>query len=182
MSRIGKQQIIIPDGVDVKIDNSVVIVKGPKGELKQNIHPKVNIDIKDNIIAVNVKDEINKEQRSLWGLFASLIINMIKGVTEGFSKQLEITGVGYKAAVAGEKLTLNCGFSHPVEMQIPQGLEVGVEGNVITVGGIDKQSVGAFAAEIRSTKKTEPYKGKGIKYVGEHIIRKVGKAAAAKGE
>lgn len=180
MSRIGKQLINIPSGVDVKVDNSVILVKGPKGELKQTLHDKVTVEIKDNIITVKVKNENNKQERSLWGLFASLIINMITGVTEGFSKELEISGVGFKAAATGKKLTLNVGFSHPVDFAVAEGIDVKVEGNKITVSGIDKQIVGEVAAQIRKVKKPEPYKGKGIKYIDEQVRRKAGKAAASK--
>ena len=177
MSRVGKQLIEISDGVDVKIDGNLIVVKGPKGELTQELHPNVSVDIKDKIVSVKVKDENNKAQRSLWGLFASLIVNMIEGVKNGFSKKLEINGVGFKAAMAGKKLTLNVGFSHPVEFDVPDGIEIKVDGNIIDISGIDKQQVGEVAAQIRKVKKPEPYKGKGIKYIDEHIRRKAGKAA-----
>ena len=178
MSRIGKQLITIPAGVEIKLDDNKVVVKGPKGQLTQVIHPVVSLDIKDNTVSVSVKDSSDKSQRALWGLFGSLTDNMITGVTKGFSKQLEINGVGMKAAAAGKKLVLNVGFSHPVDYNIPEGIAITVEGNVITVSGIDKQLVGETAAQIRKIKKVEPYKGKGIKYVGEQVIRKAGKAAA----
>lgn len=177
MSRIGKQPINVPAGVFAKIEDGVITVKGPKGDLKQAIHPDVAIELNDNIITIKVKDETEKQQKSLWGLFGSLVSNMILGVTEGFSKKLEITGVGFKAMAAGKKLTLNVGFSHPVEFAVPEGIEVKTEGNSITVTGADKQVVGEVAAQIRKIKKPEPYKGKGIKYAGEVIRRKSGKTA-----
>ncbi|MFA6410539.1 MAG: 50S ribosomal protein L6 [Candidatus Buchananbacteria bacterium] len=178
MSRIGKQSINIPSGVDVKIENQVITVKGPKGELKQILHPDVLVEKKDNEIVVAVKNPEEKKQNSLWGLFQRLISNMITGTTVGFSRQLEINGVGYKAAVAGNALNLSLGYSHPINYPIPKGIEMKVEKNLITITGIDKQAVGQIAAEIRLLRKPEPYKGKGIKYVEETIIRKVGKAAA----
>ena len=180
MSRIGKKEINILDGVDVKVADGFVIVKGPKGELTQKLHEFVTVEINDKIVTVKVENEANKFQKSLWGLFASLIINMIAGVTEGFSKQLEINGVGYKAAIAGKKLTLNVGYSHSVEYDVPEGIDIKVEGNVITISGIDKQLVGETSAQIRKVRKPEPYKGKGIKYMDEQIRRKAGKAAAGK--
>jgi len=178
MSRIGKQPITIPAGVTVTIDGLLLHAKGPKGELSQKIHPQVSVTQQDGVLTVTVKDEDDKSQRALWGLFGSLVNNIILGVTEGFSKQLDITGVGFKAAIAGGNLVLNVGFSHQVNFPVPQGIEIKVEGNVITVTGIDKQLVGETAAQIRKIKKVEPYKGKGIKYVGEVVRRKAGKAAA----
>jgi len=178
MSRIGKQPIVIPSGVTVANVDHVLTVKGPKGELKQAIHQQVNCVIAEDVITVSVKDETNSRQRALWGLFGSLIRNMITGVTTGYEKKLDISGVGFKAAVNGSTLVLNVGFSHPVNFTIPKGLVVAVEGNIISVSGIDKQLVGEIAAQIRKVKKVEPYKGKGIKYVGELVRRKAGKAAA----
>jgi large subunit ribosomal protein L6 len=180
MSRVGKQLIEIPSGVEVKITDDLIMVKGPKGELSEKIHPQVTIAVADGAVTVKVDDETNKFSRSLWGLFASLTKNMIIGVTEGYSKQLEINGVGFKATVAGKKLTLNVGFSHPVEFDIPDGIEIKVDGNNIDISGIDKQLVGEVAAQIRKVKKPEPYKGKGIRYSDEQVRRKAGKAAAAK--
>jgi len=178
MSRIGKQLITIPAGVEFNLEDGIASIKGPKGQLTQKLHPQVKLEKKDNILSVAVMDESDKSQRALWGLFASLVKNMIIGVTEGFSVKLEINGVGMKAAVSGKNLVLNVGYSHPVEYVIPAGTAIAVEGNVITVSGIDKQVVGEVAAQIRRIKKVEPYKGKGIKYVGEKVIRKAGKAAA----
>lgn len=178
MSRIGKQLIVIPAGVDFKVEEGIVTVKGPKGQLIQKLHPQVRVEKNDNNVSIKVLDETDKSQRALWGLFGSLIKNMITGVTEGFTTKLEINGVGMKAAATGNKLVLNVGFSHPVEYLIPSGTAVAVEGNVIVVTGIDKQLVGETAAQIRKIKKVEPYKGKGIKYVGEKYIKKAGKAAS----
>lgn len=178
MSRIGKQPITIPAGVTVEKADSTLTVKGPKGELKQALHPHVNCDIVDNTITITIKDETNSRQRALWGLFGSLIRNMIIGVTTGYSKQLDISGVGFKAGISGANLVLNVGFSHPVNFPIPKSSSITVDGNVITISGIDKQAVGEIAAQIRKVKKVEPYKGKGIKYVGEIVRRKAGKAAA----
>ena len=178
MSRIGKNPITIPAGVEVKIGDGLIMVKGPKGSLEQKVHPLVSMEIKDNAVVIRVKDEIDRSQRALWGLFGSLVKNMIFGVTTGFTKQLEINGVGMKYAVSGQKVILNVGFSHPVEYAIPSGITVTVEGNILTVAGIDKQLVGETAAQLRKIKKVEPYKGKGIKYVGEQYIKKAGKAAS----
>ena len=178
MSRIGKQIIAIPDGVQVTISESEIIVKGPKGSLTQSIHPNVSVKKEDNNITVHVAKEDDKNQRALWGLFASVIKNMVIGVTQGFEKKLEVNGVGYKVALSGSKLTLNVGFSHPVDFALPEGITGNVEGNVVTITGIDKQLVGQVAADIRKIRKPEPYKGKGIKYMEETILRKVGKAAS----
>lgn len=177
MSRIGKQKIEIPSGVEVIIKDDNVFVKGPKGELSRKIHPKVEIKIEDNIVVVDVKNKENKEERSLWGTFASHVKNMIVGVTEGFSKSLEINGVGYKVTKQGTDLKVEVGYSHPVIFKMPEGLESTVEKNLIKIEGIDKELVGQTTSEIRSIRKPEPYKGKGIKYVDEIIRRKAGKAA-----
>ncbi len=179
MSRIGKQVINIPADVEVKIDGSFIVVKGPKGQLKQELHPKISVMAENNEVRVKVANEQEKSQRALWGLFGSLIKNMIIGVTQGYNKQLAISGVGFTSAVSGKKLILKVGFSHPVEYQIPEGIEIKSENNIITISGIDKQLVGEAAAQIRQIKKPEPYKGKGIKYIEEKIRRKAGKAAAA---
>lgn len=178
MSRIGKKEITIPKGVDVKISDNVVIVKGPKGELRQKFPREVIIDIAGEVVKVRVLNPENKEHRSLWGLFQRLVLNMIIGVTEGYEKKLEMVGVGFKGISSEKKLTLNVGFSHPVVFEAPEGIEVSIDKNLmITVKGADKQLVGETAARIRKIKKPEPYKGKGIKYVGEVIRRKAGKAA-----
>jgi large subunit ribosomal protein L6 len=182
MSRVGKQLIEMPQGVEAKVEDNTLVVKGPKGELKQELHPLVKFEIKDNILTTKVENEKNKSQRALWGLFASLAKNMVIGVTEGFTKKLEINGVGYKAAVSGKKLILNVGYSHPVEYDIIDGVDITVEGNVVTISGIDKQLIGETAAQIRKVRKPEPYKGKGIKYSDEQILRKAGKTAASAGK
>lgn len=181
MSRIGKKIITIPAGVTFDLNKDTVKIKGPKGELTQTLHPKVTVTKTDEGLMVSVKKESDKQERALWGLFRSLVQNMILGVTNGFSKVLEVNGVGYKAAVAGKKLTLALGYSHPIEMEIPQGLEVKVEKNQITISGIDKQLVGQFAAVVRQKRMPEPYKGKGIKYADEVIRRKAGKVVKAVG-
>ncbi|OGF14668.1 50S ribosomal protein L6 [Candidatus Falkowbacteria bacterium RIFCSPHIGHO2_02_FULL_45_15] len=183
MSRLGKLPITIPTGTEVKLQADFITVKGPKGELKQNINPLVKVDIADDeggkqVIKVTVKNALDKKNRALWGLYRMLINNMVEGVNSGFFKQLEVNGVGYRAAVAGNKLVLNIGFSHPVEFPLPSGIAVSVEKNIITVSGIDKQLVGETAAQIRKLRQPEPYKGKGIKYVDETLRRKAGKTAA----
>lgn len=182
MSRIGKLPVKIPGEVKATLEGDMIKIKGPKGELKQEIHPRVKIDLKEGEITVTVKDPEDKDDRSLWGLFRVLINNMVIGVTEGFEKKLEINGVGFKAASSGQKVILNVGFSHPVTFPFPAGIAVKVEKNVMTVSGIDKQMVGEIAAEIRAIKPPEPYKGKGIKYIDEVIRRKAGKAAKTAGE
>lgn len=178
MSRIGKQPIELPSGVEAREENGTIIVKGPKGELQQKLHPLVKIEFVENQIIVKVDLPEDNKQNALWGLFRSLVYNMVQGVTEGFEKKLEINGVGYKASVSGKKLTLNVGYSHPVDFMLPQEIECEVEKNLITIKGINKQQVGEVAANIRKIRKPEPYKGKGIKYADEIIRRKAGKAAA----
>lgn len=176
MSRIGLKPIAIPAGVEVKInDNNYIVVKGPKGQLEQQLHRDMKINIEDNEITV-VRPTENKKHKSLHGLTRTLIANMIEGVTKGYSKTLEIVGVGYRAQKQGKKLVLTLGFSHPVEMEAPEGIEIEVPANnKIIVKGIDKQKVGNYAAVIRELRKPEPYKGKGIRYEGEVIRRKEGK-------
>lgn len=178
MSRIGKQPIVVPSGVTVTITDGVVVVAGPKGTLKRVLHPVVTVEQTDGQLAIGVKNPEDKKQRALWGLSQRLVEAMVIGVTDGFSKKLEINGVGYKAAVQGSTLVLQVGFSHPVEYPILEGIAIVVEKNTVTVSGADKQSVGQTAAEIRAIKKPEPYKGKGIKYADEIIRRKAGKSAA----
>ena len=178
MSRIGKKIITVPAGVTVGIEKNQVTVKGPKGELKINLHPRVVVVCDKNEVTTQVVNENNKQDRALWGTFSSLVINMIQGVTEGFKKELEINGVGYKAAMKGANLVLEVGFSHPVEVKPMPGVKFSVEKNLITIEGADKQIIGEMAAQIRSIRKPEPYKGKGIKYVTEVIRRKAGKTAA----
>jgi len=177
MSRIGKQLIKIPDDVEVKINNNLILVKGPKGELTQELHPEIKTELKDKEISVILKD--NKGFASpVWGTFRALIANMITGVSKGFEKKLIFEGVGFRASVSGNKLILNLGFSHPVEIEAPQGVGFKVEKNIITVSGVDKNLVGQITANIRATRKPEPYKGKGIRYEDEVIRRKAGKKAA----
>lgn len=181
MSRIGKKPINIPEKVEIKIENDRIIVKGPKGELSQSLPDRIKAVIEDSEQGKILKiapEKKNKEIAALWGLSRALVFNMIKGVTEGFEKQLQIEGVGFRAVVQGSKLVLSLGLSHPVEMEAPKGIEFKVEKNIITISGIDKQLVGQVAAKIRDFKKPEPYKGKGIRYVGEVIRRKAGKKAA----
>jgi len=177
MSRLGKMPIEIPSGTQVKFENGFVIVKGPKGELKTKIHQLVKVEITDKEIKVSVNDPTTVREKALWGLFRSLIKNMVTGVNELYSKKLEINGVGYKAAVSGNKLTLNVGYSHPVVYEIPAGLKIEVQANILVISGIDKYLVGETAAQIRRIRKPEPYKGKGIKYSDEVIRRKAGKTA-----
>ncbi len=177
MSRIGKKPIEIPSGVTVTIDQHTVSVKGPKGETRLAIHPKMEVKREDNRIVVERTSE-NRIYRSLHGLTRSLILNMIIGVTKGFGKSLDISGIGYKAILQGKKLVFTLGYSHPVNFELPEGIEASVDPKQtqITIKGIDKYKVGQVAANIRGLKKPEPYKGKGIMYTGERIRRKVGKA------
>mgnify|MGYP001605712964 FL=1 len=181
MSRIGKKPVIIPAGVTVDIQNSTLKVKGPKGELSLAIHPKVQVSKTDSELLVDVARKDNKTEKALWGLFRALINNMVVGVASGFTKTLEINGVGYKAAISGKKLVLNLGYSHPIEMEVPAGLEVKVDKNTVVISGADRQAVGQFAAVVRSQRPPEPYKGTGIKYSDETIRRKAGKVVKAVG-
>ena len=175
MSRIGRMPIAIPAGVTVEVaENNKVTVKGPKGELSRELPSEMEIRVEDGHIVVSRPNDL-KKMKSLHGLTRSLLNNMVIGVTNGFEKSLEVNGVGYRASKSGKKLTLNLGYSHPVEMTDPEGLESVVDGNKITIKGIDKEKVGQYAAEIRDKRRPEPYKGKGIKYVDEVIRRKVGK-------
>lgn len=175
MSRIGLKPIEIPSGVDVKIDGNKVTVKGPKGELNKEIHPDMIIKLEENQVLVERPSE-EKLHRALHGTTRSVIYNMVEGVTNGFSKTLELVGVGYRASKSGNKLVLNVGLSHPVEFVPEDGLEIEVPSNTkIIVSGIDKERVGALASDIRATRKPEPYKGKGVRYEGEYVRRKVGK-------
>jgi large subunit ribosomal protein L6 len=177
MSRVGKKPIELIDGVEVLVNGSSVNVKGSKGELMINIDQNITLKIEDKNVLVEIKND-NKEARELHGLTRSLIANMIKGVSEGFEKKLEFTGVGYRAAVEGGDLVLNLGYSHPIKYTPKEGVKIETEKNTITVSGIDKQIVGQVAAEIRAFRKPEPYKGKGIRYQDEKIRRKAGKTAA----
>ena len=180
MSRIGRAPISVPSGVEVKIDGSHIVVKGPKGTLERDFHKDMKVEFHDNIIEVSRPSE-NKIHKSLHGLTRSLINNMVIGVTEGFKKELEINGVGYRAQMQGKTLVMNLGYSHNVEMEAPEGVTIEVPNpNSIIVSGADNQVVGQFAAEIREKRPPEPYKGKGIKYIDERIIRKEGKAGKGK--
>ena len=182
MSRIGKKPIPIPQGVEVKEENGKIRVKGPKGELDRAVNPEIKVSLQDNQILFSVQKE-GKNAKALWGLNRALVANMVRGVSEGFEKKLEIEGVGYKARMEGNNLILEVGFSHPVKIEPPEGITISVEKNIITISGIDREKVGQIAAKIRRVKPPEPYKGKGIRYEGEQIRRKVGKkAAAAEGE
>jgi len=178
MSRLGKLPIELPAGTNVRLENGILYVSGPKGKLQESIHGQVKLAMDEKQIVVSVKDPEDKKQRALWGLFRSLVNNMVQGVNKPFEKKLEINGVGYRAAASGNKLQLNVGYSHPVEFPLPEGIMATVEKNVITLSGIDKQLVGEMAAQVRRIRKPEPYKGKGIKYVDEIIRRKAGKSAA----
>ena len=179
MSRIGRAPIAIPAGVDVVVDGSTVTVKGAKGTLTRTMHSNITIT-KDGDTILVTRPNDNKENRSLHGLTRTLIANMIEGVSNGFKKELEINGIGYRAEVKGNALVMKIGFSHEVIMEQPEGITVEVNGNKVTVSGADKQKVGQFAAEIREKRPPEPYKGKGIKYVDEYIRRKEGKAGKGK--
>lgn len=180
MSRIGRMPIDIPAGVDVKLDGQFITVKGPKGELSRTLHQDMKVTIADNVITVERPSD-EKEHRSLHGLTRALIANMVTGVTTGFKKGLEIVGVGYRAQMKGKKLALTLGFSHPLELDAPEGVTVECpSATQIVVSGANKEYVGEFAAKIRSYRLPEPYKGKGIRYVGEHVRRKAGKAGTKK--
>ncbi len=179
MSRIGKKLIEIPSTVKVEINGQNLKVSGPKGELKINIHQDIKAEVKDGKVFVLPKRDLSKKEKGLWGLYRALIFNMVQGVDKGFEKKLEIEGIGYKAVVQENSLVLNLGFVNPVAIRKPEGINFSVEKNVITVSGINKEAVGQIAAEIRATKKAEPYKGKGIKYEGEKIRRKEGKKVVA---
>jgi len=179
MSRIGKKPIEIPKDVKVEIEGQNVKVQGPKGSLATKVHGDILVEQKDGKVYIKPKRNLPKKSRGLWGLYRALIFNDIEGVEKGFEKKLEIEGVGYKAAVQGDELVLNVGFVHSVKIKKPEGITFTVEKNLITVSGINKELVGQISAEIRATKKAEPYKGKGIKYQGEKIRRKEGKKVVA---
>ena len=175
MSRIGKMPIVIPAGVSVEVaENNKVTVKGPKGTLERVLPKEMEIKVEGAEVVVSRPNDL-KKMKSLHGLTRTLVNNMVVGVTNGYEKKLEVNGVGYRASKAGKKLTLNLGYSHPVEMEDPEGIESTVDGNKIIIKGIDKEKVGQYAANIRDKRRPEPYKGKGIKYSDEVIRRKVGK-------
>lgn len=175
LSRIGKLPIEIPSGVTITVDSGNITVEGPKGKLVQFITPAVDVNINDGVLTVNPKDE-SKQARSQHGLMRALINNMVIGVTKGYEKRLEVKGVGFRVASSNNELTMSLGFSHEIKFKAPEGVNVSNDKMVIIVNGIDKQKVGQVAAEIRALKKPEPYKGKGIMYEGEQILRKAGKA------
>ncbi|NLT95719.1 MAG: 50S ribosomal protein L6 [Clostridia bacterium] len=180
MSRIGKLPVIIPDGVQVTLNNNVITVKGPKGELTRTLHNDMQVSVEGNTIVVNRPSDNNKH-KALHGLTRTLINNMVEGVTKGFQKNLELVGVGYRAQMQGKKLVLQVGYSHPVEIEPGKYMEIEVPApNKIIVKGIDKEGVGALAANIRAVREPEPYKGKGIRYEGEVVKLKAGKAGAKK--
>lgn len=175
MSRIGKQPIAVPTGVEVKIDGSYVHVKGPKGSLERTLEPDVHVDLTDSVVTITPVDESGRA-RAQWGLSRTLVANMVEGVSKGFQRHLELAGVGYRASKQGTKLVLTVGYSHPVEFMPPTGIDFEVPNPTnIFVNGFDKELVGEIAAKIRGVRPPEPYKGKGIHYKGERIIRKVGK-------
>lgn len=175
MSRLAKKPILIPEKTDVTQNGTILTVKGPKGELSKDFsRPNVLIEIKDGEVVLTPKNE-TQFSRALWGTYASHVINMIQGVTNGYEKKLVVEGVGFKVNMSGDKLEMALGFSHPVIVEVPKELNVSVEKNTIIIQGIDKELVGSFAADVRAKKKPEPYKGKGIRYEGEIIRRKQGK-------
>jgi len=177
MSRIGSKPINLPQGVTATLENQVVTVKGPKGTLNVTVHPTMSVNIDDDAITIQRHDD-SKTQRTLHGTARSLLVNLVKGVTEGYSKTLKMVGVGYRAQMRGNKLVLNAGYSNPVELDIPEDINVEVVKNTnITISGIDKQRVGEFAANVRAVRKPEPYLGKGIRYIDEQVRRKEGKTA-----
>lgn len=178
MSRIGNRELVIPEGVTVTNENGIITVKGPKGELSLNLNPNIEVKVEENVVKVTRNSDI-KTTKQMHGTTNALIANMIKGVKDGYEKSLETIGVGYRFILKGNTLEISAGYSHKVNMQIPKGLTVdSVSATEINIKGIDKEAVGKFAAEIREVRKPEPYKGKGIRYKGEHIRRKEGKKAA----
>jgi len=177
MSRIGKMPIPISKEISVGLQGDILTVKGPKGQLQRKINPIVEIGLKDEVIIVSVKEK-TRDSNALHGLHRALIANMVKGVSEGFQRELEIVGVGYRADVSGRKATFHLGYSHPIDYDLPEGIDAKVEKTKITLSGIDKELIGMTAAKIRSFRKPEPYKGKGIRYADEKIRRKAGKTGA----
>jgi len=178
MSRVGKRPVTIPSGIDISVDGAVIVAKKGNNEKRLDTHGRVTIEIKDNEIILGRQGE-DKQSSAYWGTYRALLNNIIEGLEKGFKKSLEINGVGYRAAVKGKVLELQLGFSHPINFDIPEGVEIKVEKNIISIDGIDKQVVGQVAAKIRSFRPPEPYKGKGVKYTDETIIRKAGKTASS---
>lgn len=183
MSRVGKKPILIPAGVEVTLEGGTVRVKGSKGELTTQVHPNVEVALtqgeQGKEVTFTVRDADEKDAMAQWGTARANVASLVKGVTQGYSKQLEVNGVGYRAGMSGRKLMLNLGFSHEVSVELPQGVEANVEANLITLTGIDKHAVGEIADYVRSLRPPEPYKGKGIKYTTETIRRKAGKTQKA---
>ena len=177
MSRIGKQPIDIPSGVEVTVGNDVVSVKGPKGSVTTPVHPMVSYNIAGNEVEV-IRSGDSRQERAQHGLHRTLLSNCVEGVSKGFSKTVEVIGVGYKVSVQGKNIVLNVGFSHPVQYPVPVGIEAKAEGSKLTISGVDKQLVGEVAAQLRRIRPPEPYKGKGIKYIDEQIRRKAGKSGS----
>jgi len=177
MSRIGKKPIPIPKGVTIDLNNDLLSVKGPKGVLQRRIHPKISLKTDNDQILILVEDE-SRDSNALHGLHGALIANMVTGVSEGFQRELEIVGIGYRAELSGKVATFHLGYSHPVRFELPEGVEAKIEKTKITLSGIDKEVLGLTAAKIRAFRRPEPYKGKGIKYVDEYIRRKAGKTGA----
>ncbi|PID78438.1 MAG: 50S ribosomal protein L6 [Deltaproteobacteria bacterium] len=178
MSRIGNKPVKLPGSVKAEYKDNIIFIEGAKGKLQYGIHPQVELSIEDGLIVIKA-GSAKKESRAFQGMTRALIANMVTGVSEGFKKVLEVNGVGYRAELKGKDLVLNLGYSNPVTYPVPESVDIAVEGNKISVSGIDKQKVGQVAAEIRKIRPPEPYKGKGVKYVDENIIRKAGKAAKA---
>ena len=175
MSRVGSSAISIPADVTMSHEGGVVVVKGKNGELSAPLHSDVELKVADNLATLSPRRN-TREAKALWGTMRASVSNMVVGVSEGFTRKLEINGVGYRAVMQGNKLVLNLGYSHPVEMEVPQGLSVNVENNTsVTITGADKQLLGQFAAEVRAKRPPEPFKGKGVKYADEYIVRKEGK-------
>ena len=177
MSRVGKEPVAIPSGIDVSLDGTEIVAKKGNLEKRLETHGRVNVEVKEGHVVLTRNGE-DKQSSAYWGTYRALLNNMIIGLDKGFTKSLEINGVGYRAAVSGKTLELQLGFSHPINYAIPEGLEIKVDKNIITINGTEKQTVGQAAAEIRAFRPPEPYKGKGVKYTDEVIIRKAGKTAA----
>ena len=178
MSRIGAQPITLPDGVTLTMVEDVATVVGPKGELTQPIHHSIGVAVADGVVTVSIKKQ-SKQSAALWGTMRSLLNNMVMGVSEGWEKKLELQGVGYRAALKGSDLELKLGYSHSIDVPAPENITFEVAKEIITVSGIDRKQVGEVAAQIRALRKPEPYKGKGVRYLGEHVRRKVGKVVGA---
>jgi large subunit ribosomal protein L6 len=183
MSRIGKQPVVIPSGVQVKVDGLIVSAKGPKGEFREILHPYVKAEVKDGKVLMTADLAAAKDASAIWGMMRARVNNLMLGVSQGYAKELEIHGLGFRAEVAGQKLTLALGKSHPVVFEAPQGVKVTVDPKktLVTVSGVSKDLVGEIAAKIRELRKPEPYKGTGIRYRGEHVRKKAGKTAAGAG-